>query len=74
MKNLEEIIEEVLPYEVDDVVKYLSLLKINDIDSKYYVGIDNVISSLMVLNKFDEELEKKLNHLQDLIRNKLSEV
>ena len=74
MKNLEEIIEEVLPYEVDSVVKYLSSLEFNDIDDKYYVGLDNTISSLMGINKFEEKIEEKINILQELIRNKLVEV
>jgi len=72
VKNLEDIIEEVLPHEVDSVVKYLSSLKFNEINSKYYMGLDNAISSIMILNKFDKVTQEKLENLLDSIRHKLS--
>ncbi len=68
-KKLEDILQGVKYDNFESTVNYFLLLDRAKIDKKYYHDIASLLSSICIVQKFQEDKENQIDNLLDFLRS-----
>jgi len=67
--TIETILKGVEAEDIDEAVAYLISIDKNSIDKKAFSELANALSTIIILNKFDQTIAIKLDELLNFLRN-----